>query len=152
MTFLIIGGLLIIAILAILGAIYLSVSDQRAQRAVKAQTNGVANSGSTSYSPVITQQPTENRQLEQSTTIRQGIPSPGEKSVHSTEINQQRYALDGQFHELTVELQTLYQYASELERRLHTLVEAADRIEKTHNSQVSTEEEIHAQPSADSNS
>lgn len=149
MTFLIIGGLLIIAILAILGAVYLSVSDQRAN---KARTNGVANSGSTSYSPVIAQQPTENRQIEQSTTIRQGIPSSTEKSVHSTEINQQPYALNGQFHELAVELQTLYQHAWELERRLRTLAEVADRIEKTQNNQIGTEEEIHAQPSADSNS
>ena len=124
MTLLIIGGLLAVALLAILGAVFLGMSEQRAD---KARTNGGANAGSTSYSTVIAQQPTENRQLEQSTTIRQGIPSSTEKSVHSTEINQQPYALNGQFHELAVELQTLYQHAWELERRLRTLAEVADR-------------------------
>ena len=48
----------------------------------------------------------------------------------------QQYALNGQFHELTVELQTLYQHAWELERRLRTLAEVADRIEKTQNNQI----------------
>jgi len=146
-TLLIIGGLLAVALLAILGAVFLGMSEQRAD---KARTNGGANAGSTSYSTVIAQQPTENRQLEQSTTIRQGIPSSTEKSVHSTEINQQPYALNGQFHELAVELQTLYQHAWELERRLRTLAEVADRIEKTHSNQIDIEEEINAQPSADS--
>ena len=147
MTLLIIGGLLAVALLAILGAVFLGMSEQRAD---KARTNGGANAGSTSYSTVIAQQPTENRQLEQSTTIRQGIPSSTEKSVHSTEINQQPYALNGQFHELAVELQTLYQHAWELERRLRTLAEVADRIEKTNNNQIGIEEEIHVQPSSDS--
>ena len=147
MTLLIIGGMLIVALLAILGAVYLSVSDQRAD---KARTNGGANLSSTSYNPVIVQQQSENRQLEQTTTTRQSVPTLTEKPVRSAEINQQPYALNGQFHELAVELQTLYQHAWELERRLRTLAEVADRIEKTQNNQISTEEGIHAQSSADS--
>jgi hypothetical protein len=146
-TILIIGGMLIIALLAILGAVYLSVSDQRAD---KARANGGANLSSTGSSTMLAQQPTENRQVEQATTIRQSIPSSIERPVRSTEIHQQPYALNGQFHELAVELQTLYQYAWELERRLHTLAEVADRIEKTPGNQIGTEEEFHAQPSADS--
>jgi hypothetical protein len=146
-TLLIIGGMLIVALLAILGAVYLSVSDQRAD---KARTNGGANLSSTSYNPVIVQQKSENRQLEQTTTTRQSVPTLTEKPVRSAEINQQPYALNGQFHELAVELQTLYQHAWELERRLRTLAEVADRIEKTQNNQISTEEGIHAQSSADS--
>jgi hypothetical protein len=146
-TLLIIGVMLIVALLAILGAVYLSVSDQRAD---KARTNGGANLSSTNYSPVIVQQQSENRQLEQTTTTRQSVPTLTEKPVRSAEINQQPYALNGQFHELAVELQTLYQHAWELERRLRTLAEVADRIEKTQSNQISTEEGIHAQSSADS--
>ncbi len=148
MTLLIIGALLAVALLAILVAVYLSVSEQRAE---KARRNSGANLSSAGFNTTIAQQQTENRQVGQTTSTRQIMPPSTEKPVRSTEINQQRYALDGQFHELTVELKTLYQHASELERRLHTLVEAADRIEKTHNNQVSTEEEIHTQPSAGSN-
>ena len=147
MTLLIIGGMLIVALLAILGAVYLSVSDQRAD---KARTNDGANLSSTSYSPVIAQQSTENRQVEQSTTLRQSLPTSTEKPVRSAEINQQPYALNGQFHELAVELQTLYQHAWELERRLRTLAEVADRIEKTNDNQSATQEEMHAQSSTES--
>jgi hypothetical protein len=149
MTLLIVGGMLLVALLAILGAVFLSVNDQRAD---KARMNGGANPGSTGSNPVIAQQPTENRQIEQATSIRQSMPSSRERPVRSTEINQPPYALDGQFHELAVELQTLYQHAWELERRLRTLAEVADRIEKTNSSQIDIEEEIHAQPSADSTS
>jgi len=144
---LIIGGLLAVALLAILGAVLLGVGEQRAD---KARINGGAIPGSTSSNPMIAQQPTENRQVEQATTIRQSMPSSVERPVRSTEIHQEPYALNGQFHELAVELQTLYQHAWELERRLRTLAEVADRIEKTHNNQIDIEEEIHAQPSADS--
>jgi HAMP domain-containing protein len=146
-TLLIIGGLLIVALLAILGAVFLSVSDQRAE---KARNNGELRLSSTSASPMITQKLTENRAIEQSTATRQNIPSSTERSLRSTEVNQQPYAFNGQFHELTVELQTLYNHAWELERRLRTLAEVADRIEKTDTHQIGIEEEIHTPSSADS--
>jgi hypothetical protein len=146
-TLVIIGGLLVVALLAILGAVLLGISEQRVDRA---RTNGGVNLSSTAPSPVMAQQRTENSEVEQSTTIRQSLPSSTERSLRSTEINQQPYALNGQFHELAVELQTLYTHAWELERRLRTLAEVADRIEKTQSNQVGIEEEIHSQPSADS--
>ena len=147
MTLVIIGGLLAVALLAILGAVLLGISEQRADRA---RTNGGINLSSTAPSPVMAQRPTENSEVEQSTTIRQSLPASTEISLRSTEINQQPYALNGQFHELAVELQTLYTHAWELERRLRTLAEVADRIEKTQSNQVGIEEEIRSQPSADS--
>ena len=148
MTLLIIGGMLLVALLAILGAVFLGMSDQRAARA---RTNGGANLSSTATNSVLAQQPTVSRQVEQATTIRQSMPSSIERPVRSTEIHQQPYALNGQFHELAVELQTLYQHAWELERRLRTLADVADRIEKTQSNPIGIEEEIHAQPSPDSN-
>jgi TolA-binding protein len=144
---LIIGGLLVVALLAILGAVFLGISEQRADRA---RTNGGASLSSTATNPVLVQQSTENSEVEPSTAIRQSMPVSTERSLRSTQINQQPYALNGQFHELAVELQTLYQHAWELERRLRTLADVADRIEKTHSNQIDIEEEIHAQPSADS--
>ena len=147
MALLIIGGLLVVALLAILGAVFLGISEQRADRA---RTNGGASLSSTATNPVLVQQSTENSEVEPSTAIRQSMPVSTERSLRSTQINQQPYALNGQFHELAVELQTLYQHAWELERRLRTLADVADRIEKTHSNQIDIEEEIHAQPSADS--
>ena len=123
------------------------MSDQRAE---KARSNGGAILSSTSARPVVEQQPVVSKAVEQTAPIRQGMPLSTEKHLVSTEESQQSYALNGQFHELAVELQTLYQHARELERRLRTLAEVADRIEKTQSNQIITEEETHPQPSIDS--
>jgi hypothetical protein len=144
---LIIGGLLAVAFLAILGAVFLGMREQRAE---KARSNGGAIDSSTSARPVVEQQPAVSGAVEQTAPIRHSMPSSTERHLVSTDESQQSYVLNGQFHELAVELQTLYQHARELERRLRTLVEVADRIEKTQSNQIITEEEIHPQPSSDS--
>jgi hypothetical protein len=146
-TLLFIGGLLVIAILAILGAVFLGFSDQRAE---KARSNGEVILTQTSNRPLIEQQPAGNRAQAQTVPIRQGIPASTEQRMVSTEESQQAYALNGQFHELSVELQTLHQHASELERRLRTLAEVADRIEKTPGDQIITEGERYTQSPVDS--
>ena len=146
MTLLIIGGLLAVALLAILGAVFLGMSDQRAE---KARANGSVTVSSSSATPLVEQQSAPSRAtLSAAPTGQNPIPT-AERSLRPTGDGQQQYALNGQFHELTVELQTLYQHAWELERRLRTLAEVADRIEKTNNNQIGSEEEIHAQSSAD---
>jgi len=145
-TLLIIGGLLIVALLAILGAVFLSVSEQRAD---KARTNGSVTISS-SATPLVEQSSAASRVAERATPLRQNLPPTAERPLSPTGGDQQQYALNGQFHELAVELQTLYQHAWELERRLRTLAEVADRIEKTNSNQIGIEEEIHSQSSADS--
>ncbi len=147
MALLIIGGLLAIALLAILGAVFLGMSEQRAD---KARSNGGIISGSTGIRPVVEQQPAVNRAVEQSAPVRHNTSPLAERSLVPTEESQQSFALNGQFHELAVELQTLYQHARELERRLRTLTEVADRIEKTQSNQIITEEVRPSQTSADS--
>jgi hypothetical protein len=144
---LIIGGLLAIALLAVLGAVFLGISEQRDE---KARSNGGIISGSTGIRPVVEQQAAVNRAVEQTAPVRHNTSQLAERSLVPTEESQQSFALNGQFHELAVELQTLYQHARELERRLRTLTEVADRIEKTQNNQIITEEVRHSQTSADS--
>ncbi len=146
MTLFIIGGLLIIALLAILGSVFLSVSDQRA---TKAQANGSVSVGSPATLPLVESSSAANRASERIPS--QNLTSTVERSANPLATDQQQYALNGQFHELTIELQTLYQHASELERRLRTLTDIADRIEKTQSNQISTEQQIHAPSSIDSN-
>lgn len=138
MNFLIIGGLLAVALLAILGAVLLGMREQRAE---KARSNGGAIVSSSSARPVVEEQQAVSRAVEQTTPIRPNIPSPAETHLVSTGESQQVYALNGQFHELAVELQTLYQHARELERKLRILAEVADRIEKTQSNKIITEEE-----------
>ncbi len=146
MSILIIGGLLAIAILAILGTVFLTLNDQRA---AKAETNGSVIVSASSTTPLVEQSPASNRTLERTSAQRQNLPSPSERQLSTTTGAQQQYALNGQFHELTVELQTLYQHAWELERRLRTLSEVADRIEKTHHTQIGSEAEIQTQSPVD---
>ncbi len=146
MTLFIIGGLLIIALLAILGAVFLSVSDQRA---TKAQANGSVGVGSPGTLPLVESSSVANRASERIPS--QNLTSTLERPTNSIATDQQQYALNGQFHELTQELHTLYQHAWELERRLRTLTDIADRIEKTQSNQISTEQQIHAPSSIDSN-
>ena len=148
MTLLIIGGLLAVALLAILGAVFLGMSEQRAD---KARTNGSVTISSPSSTPLVEQQSAASRATMRTAPVGQNPPPTAERSLRPTGNGQQQYALNGQFHELAVELQTLYQHAWELERRLRTLAEVADRIEKTNNNQIGIEEEIHSQPAADSN-
>ena len=146
MTLLIIGGMLIVALLAILGAVFLSISDQRSN---KEQANGNVIVSSPGTVPLVAQSSASSPATEKTIPQRQNQPSNSEKPLSTLGGGQQPYVLNGQFHELTVELQTLYQHAWELERRLRTLAEVADRIEKTNNNPIAIQEEIHAQSSAE---
>ena len=146
MTLLIIGGMLIVALLAILGAVFLSVSDQRAN---KEQAHGNVTISSPGTVPLMAQSSVASPATEKTIPQRQNQPPTSERPLSTIGGGQQTYSLNGQFHELTVELQTLYQHAWELERRLRTLSEVADRLEKTQSNQVVIEEETLAQHSSD---
>ena len=145
MTLLIVGGMLIVALLAILGAVFLSVSDQPK----KAQANGNVIVSSPATVPLVEQSSAASLATEKTIPQRQNQPHTSERPLSTIGGGQQTYSLNGQFHELTVELQTLYQHAWELERRLRTLSEVADRLEKTQSNQVVIEEETLAQHSSD---
>ncbi len=140
MTFLIIGGLLILAVLAIVGAVLLSISEQRAGTSLASSR---ATPSTTIPTPALSQvqAPIVNRGAEQTAPARQSLPATPRSTVDS----QQLYALDGQFRELAAELRTLYQQAWDLEHRLRTLMEMADRIEDRQDSQISIEEEAYSQ-------
>lgn len=145
MALLIIGGLLVVALLAILGAVFLSRTDHRAidHRATKAHPNGSVTVSNQGAIPLAQQSSVTNAATERTNPPSQNLPATVDGRVSPTSGSQQQFTLNGQFHELTVELQTLYQHAYELERRLRTLSEVANRIEKTQGDQVSTEQEIH---------
>jgi len=141
-TILIIGGLLILAVLAIAGAVLLGISEQRSQTS---RANARATSSSTNPAPAPSQAPGVSRAAEQTTPVRQGLPATIERSQRSAGDGQQLYALNGQFHELAAELRTLYQQAWDLERRLRGLMEMADRIEDKQDAEISVEEERYSQ-------
>jgi hypothetical protein len=141
-TILIIGGLLLLAVLAIAGAVLLGISEQRSQ---PSRANARATSSPTNPTPAPSQAPSVSRAAEQTTPGRQGLPATIERPQRSTGDGQQLYALNGQFHELAAELRTLYQQAWDLERRLRGLMEMADRIEDKQDVEISVEEERYSQ-------
>ena len=142
MTLLIIGGLLILAVLAIVGAVLLSIGEQRADRSPAVSR---ATPSATVPVPALSQAPIVNSGAEQTAPARQGLPATPERPQRSTVDSPQLYALNGQFRELAAELRTLYQQAWDLERRLRVLMEMADRIEDRQDSQISIEEEAYSQ-------
>ena len=147
MTILIVGGMLLVALLAILGAVFLSVGDQRANRA---QANGNVTVSSPATVPLVEQSSAASPATEKTSPQRQNQPPTSERPLSTIGGGQQPYTLNGQFHELAVELQTLYQHAWELERRLRTLADVAVRIEQTQSNPIGIEEETLAQHSSDS--
>lgn len=149
MALLIIGGLLAIALLAILGAVFLGMSEQRAEKARSNGSVAVSYPGSTT---VMEQSSTAHRITERSAPPSQNLTTTSKSPLSPTGGDQQQYALNGQFHELSVELQTMYQHAWELERRLRTLAEVAERIEKTNSSEIGAGGEMHAQSSTEGTS
>lgn len=142
MTIFIIGGLLILAVLALAGAVLLGLSEQRSQTS---RANARATSSPTIPTPAPSQAPTVSRAAEQTAPVRQGLPAAIEGPQRSSGDSQQLYALNGQFHELAAELRTLYQQAWDLERRLRGLMEMADRIEDKQDVEISIEEERYSQ-------
>ena len=147
MNLLILGGLFVIAAAAILGAVLLSISEQRAE---KARANGVPPPVSTNMSSPANRTSNPGSPANRPDPIRQAPPVSGDPSFSSRTGDQQISALNGQFHELAAELRTLYQHAWELEQHLRVLTEAVDRIEQSQGGRFSIAEETHAHSSADS--
>ncbi len=147
MNLLIMGGLIVVAALAILGAVLLSISEQRAE---KARANGGPAAVATNMSSPANSTPNQSVSTNRTAPIRQAGPLTVDRSFSARGDDQPLSALNGQFHELASELRTLYQHAWELEQHLRVLTEAVDRIEQSQGGRFSIAEEAHAHSSGDS--
>jgi hypothetical protein len=162
MNLLITGGLLAFAIVAILVAVLLGISDQRDQQA---HTNGTMPAHPTEAAPVATATlaapaatplPTPelpdqvNRPLRRTVPLSQELTLSREKPMQVSQplANQEelpRYALNGQMRELAEELRSLHQQAWDLEQRLLGLTETLDRVGRTDRApgrRLSVDEEV----------
>ena len=137
MNLLIIGGLLAVGILAILGAVLLSLSEQRAETARRNQEPAPALP--TDRNPTVKLRPLEE------TANRQ--PAATETTLATLEGDSIPSTLNGQFHELAGEIRSLHQQAQSLEQRLGVLTEMVNHIERSQGNHISIEEET--QPSSD---
>jgi hypothetical protein len=132
---LIIGGLLIVAAAAIIGAVLIGMSEQRTERARNASLKQPTSTASIDL--------TERNLVEEptTTTSRPNLPTTRENNLPSRGEDQRLSSLNGQFHELASEVRTLHQQASQLEQRLSILTEMVDHIERTQGGRISIEEE-----------
>ena len=133
MNLLIIGGLLVVAAAAIIGAVLIGMSEQRTQHARNASLKQPT---STASSDLATR-----KLVEEPTTTRPNLPTTRESNLPSRGEDQRLSSLNGQFHELASEIRTLHQQASQLEQRLSILTEMVDHIERTQGGRISVEEE-----------
>jgi hypothetical protein len=122
---LIIGGLLVLAVVAILGAVLLSRSDE-------------ANGAAAQTTPVL-QAPTPAHDRAKS--------DPAPATAAAAANRQQASLLNGQFHEMAGEIRTLHQQAWQLEQRLSALTEMVNQLELTHNDDGNVETVAHRSPS-----
>jgi hypothetical protein len=119
MNMLIIAGLMIIALLAIIGAISLAISVEKTPAA-------------TQKSPAPTQTPAAPAETKKELVPVQSLPT--------VQDDARMAFINGQFHELASQLRTLHQQSQEIERRLSMLSQAADAIKRSQSSSVSVEE------------
>lgn len=126
MNILIIGGLLGLAVVAILGAILLGIGEDRAEKAQKAN--------SAAPTTALLPQQSQSRQLEGPGASPQTIPltplvTSTTGQLPALNEDEQLVGVDGQVREITSELRALAQRAGELERRLSVLSEALERYQ-----------------------
>lgn len=127
MNMLIVAGLMIIALLAIIGAVALAVSAEKTPAATQKTP------APSQTPPVATAEPT-------------GAPAGTKKelvpvqSLPAVQDDARMAFVNGQFHELVTQLHALHQQAQEIERRLSMLSQAADAIKRSQAPSFSIEE------------
>jgi hypothetical protein len=139
---LILGGLLLVAAAAIIGAVLLGVSEQRAE--VRRHSSGQAPLPQESQPPLVT------RPLEDEAAASSPPLSPGgettttlARGVEATEEEHGPPSLNGQVHELAGEMRALHRQAWQLEQRLNALVEVVEQMENGSSEHHSFEEGPH---------
>ncbi len=146
MNTLIIGGLFAIALLAILGLVFLLRSETQVQKAPVTRVDNEPLKVSETAQIATGGLPTQP-----------GLPSPKEENVAVPQTvpvqqNTQRFPVaNGQFHRLSDELHALHTQSQEIEHRLSTLTEMIERIEHDQNHFVSVNEEVHSTEPASAN-
>ena len=147
MNLLIIGGLFAVAILAVVGIVFLSLSERNAEAVRKANTQPATPPIARSARPTVPLTATEDREPAPHTAAkepviqRQRFSRKSETNSADREENQLLPMLNGQFHEFVDELRDLHQQAWELEQRLSVLTQMVDHIERTQANRISIEEE-----------
>lgn len=139
MGLLITGGLLVVALLAIIGSIFVARSGatdnarKRPEKAAAPEATGSDSESRVETPPVETFEqpeepslpPTVAAPLEEGQTNNEHI-----ETTMSLDNEQPAYSANGQVHELTTQLQALHEETQRLSQRLSALTEMAEHIEE----------------------
>ena len=132
---LIIGGLLAVGVLAIVGAVLLSLSEQKAETMRRNQERLPAlptnRNQTVKLRPADADEPATRRSVAEEDSL---TTFEGEKGLSH---------LNGQFRELASEIRSLHQQAQNLEHRLGVLTDTVDHIERSRSGRTSVEEDTH---------
>ena len=133
MSTLIIGGLFAVALLTILGLVFLIRGESQTPK------KGVTR---------VDNEPLKLSETSQiaagGTPTLPGLPTPKtEKEAMPEYVETEQFPVgNGQFHRLSVELHSLHGQAQEIEDRLSVLTEMVERIEDDQNSYTHVEEDV----------
>ena len=140
MNLLIIAGLLGLALVAILVAVLLGISEQQAEKARAHNATALPESAPATET------------VKAATGNSPTLPALSATTQKNTLVDtdeQMLPALNGQFREFASELRSLHQQAWELEQRLRGMTEIVDRIENTRANYINVEEETRTRSQAD---
>ena len=140
MNLLLIAGLLGLALVAILVAVLLGMSEQQAEKARANNATASPESAPATASPAETGKVVTSNTPNSATTQKNALVDTDEQMLP---------ALNGQFREFASELRSLHQQAWELEQRLLGMTEMVDRIENTRANHISIEEESRTRSQTD---
>jgi hypothetical protein len=141
---LIIGGLLAVGIVAILGAILIGMSEQRAETQRNAHTNQPASIEHNTSTPLATGQPAASQPVVTGKLVEDSLSSRPKTPADNALMRREDASfpiLNGQFHELAGEIRTLHEQAWQLEQRLSFLTKMVDHIEQSPGKRLTIEEE-----------
>ncbi len=137
MNTLIIGGLFALALLAIIGLVFLLRSETRTPQVPVTKVNNEPLQVSETAQVASAGAPTQP-----------GLPAPREEVATTPQVLpvqqpvQQRFPIaNGQFHKLSDELHSLHTQAQEIEQRLSVLTEMIERMENNQRQFVSLDEQ-----------
>jgi hypothetical protein len=125
---LIIGGLFVVALIALVALVFVLRSEQRTsgKAPANAPTNATPDGAANSQPDELTTTNTN-----ESSSPVASVPVPTAES---------RFAMgNGQFHEFSTELHTLHEQSQEIEHRLSILSEMIERIERTQDAHIAEE-------------
>ena len=144
MNLLIIAGLLGLALVAILVAVLLGMSEQQAEKARANTATALPESAPVTASPAE-----PGKVVANNTPDFPALSATAQKNALVDTDEQMLPALNGQFREFASELRSLHQQAWELEQRLRGMTEMVDRIENTRANHFNIEEETRTRSQAD---